>query len=379
MQLPLTSLQPDADGMLNISQQFARAFEPVMDAVGDNTANRTTKNINYTIGNKPVIAREAVVANRDDDKNTPRIGPISIPFVRHLFGQNLGAFCADNSVIPVIGDAANYGIGAAVGVYDCDTTLYIPKVKLIYQITEDVLLYGVIKGVIENDAKRTYRGITGLTDDTIYLMQIFGTARALVKDGDSVAVGAFLAWETGDQEVGLKERTDETAVAFNMGASLAVTTPAGYSSNLVFILLGQSAGSSTDWSQVAFGYTITAPRTININAGKISTFSIDSDSVTLANTEDTHYVWVRRKLSDDTFVFQSGTTWPTNDETYKYYVLHSFDVDSEGNASLDKIQAIMNREQIDVAGSGLAYQVFQINSAGTAIEVDWLRAGASYA
>jgi hypothetical protein len=141
--------------------------------------------------------------------------------------------------------------------------------------------------------------------------------------------------------------------------------------------LEASGGSGMDWSEAMFGYEINPDGDnaleVRIMAGRIGDVVVAQADVVLSSDAGDYYVWVRRTKSNDTVLVQSGADWPEDDATYAYYVLHRFTVADEV-ASIHTVIRPLLRDRLQVDGTGLQYQVFQVDDTG-AIIVDWLRAG----
>lgn len=139
----------------------------------------------------------------------------------------------------------------------------------------------------------------------------------------------------------------------------------------------QMFGSGMSWKKAMFGYQINPDgdnaREVRIMAGRIGDVVVAQADIVLSSDAGDYYVWVRRTKSNDAVLIQSGTDWPEDDATYAYYVLHQFTV-ADSAAKIKAVIRPLLREKAVVDGTGLQYQVLQVDENG-AITVDWLRAG----
>ena len=153
------------------------------------------------------------------------------------------------------------------------------------------------------------------------------------------------------------------------------TSPSG-TTFLPYARHSAGGADSFPWEKLAFGFKINPdgddPLEVKIFSGRIGSLEVPEGTVVLPDMDGTWWVWLRRTRSDDTCVFQRGSAWPTDSGTYQYFVLYEFIV-AEGAATLGKVRRPLDRDLLKIDGTGSPYQVFQINSAGDAVVVDWLR------
>lgn len=246
MRFPVTTLRPDKYGKTNVTRSVIHGIE-YREMPIENSA--TTSSKHFTRGGLPERAREKL---SEGGQGVPKDGPIVLPFLRHLFGRNQGAFCGDSSVLPVVG-AKEIAVGTAVCVTGCDSNLNIPsvdKASVAYaDANKRVMLeeggLGIVQSVIEDTGRRTYLGLNEAETD-IYLFQYFGLARALVKASPVPAVRAKLYLETNTDTIGLTTTDTGYFIGINLGKAIPVDE--GYTSNLIFIM--QTSGINAKGDKV---------------------------------------------------------------------------------------------------------------------------------
>jgi len=347
MNYPLTSLQMDTNGRLNVSMQGMQGIEHVLEPIDSSDLTiRTTKNRTLTVANRPVISRERVVADATDAANAYRKGPIVIPYMRHLMGQNRGAFCADSNIFIASSKAAAvYPAGTLVGLYDCDAVLFIPKIQLTGDISTYPSVVGIVRGVVEDANKRTYTTATGSEEENLYVVQYAGITKALVSKAVTAA-GSTLYNDTTDK-YGLTS-TGLHAVAIYLGATLELnaavvgaTIASAYNLALVCIIPGSGSSSASDMSTYAFGYTINTS-TVTVTSGYVR-HGLDTPVLVAAEnvsiSADHTFIYIRCTATGGAASILSTLTYPVNTTTYYNVPLHQFRL-IDGAITVEKIHHV---------------------------------------
>lgn len=196
---PINTLQPGVNRRLNITPHTPQFREIVAVPLDGSVC---TKDTLLTDNRIIPLAKDYVVPNPvrselaiTDERNSERQGPMVLPFIRHLLGVRRGAFSGDVTILPAVHTSEVLPFELCV-VTGLDSDLGVPKVAKsdITKATEPIdPVWGVSRGVTEDLAKRTYRGI-GNPEYTqmLSVVQFCGTCDARIDEAVEPTLHATL-------------------------------------------------------------------------------------------------------------------------------------------------------------------------------------------
>lgn len=245
--LAIITLQPDASGLLHTAVGDATPAEELA-CIVDGAETRTLARKGGPRAHCTVDLNQAVGGGGSSE--SPRMGAIALPFVRHLFGAFEHGFNGDASLMVGL-CASTLSVGQVVSLTGYNVQLGIATISAVTPATATAVeVFGIVRGVIESDTKRARGnggnlGVTG----TIHAVQLFGTCLAMVKATAPLTSGTKLYIDTASTS--LTDTVTDTFFAHYLGGSIALGGPDPVS--WVFIPLGRASATPVfvmDWGDI---------------------------------------------------------------------------------------------------------------------------------
>jgi len=244
MSIGVLTLQPDHRGRINNTRQSHTLFEAAQYPLAASTTTEERQLVaNYGGRGRTCVARHVV---GDDTAITDaamdvKMGPLAVPFMQHLFGENRHGFCADTRIVVATSTELTLKAHDMVSFSGWEADLSIP---IITAFDSAKPVHGVVRGLIEDNARRVYYGTDGdsaISTKSVYVVQVMGVVKVF-SDVSGVSFGDAVKCTSTEKEVKL---TGTATVGVYLGDGVA-DDPDDRSDEVSYIMLTQDPTVATD-------------------------------------------------------------------------------------------------------------------------------------